>query len=114
MFVYFQTTSFGLKGSDIIIFVVILIYPDLKQILYFNHNNQEVCGIMLHVVNDFKLNLDFLCSVGKQAAAEHVQLLKICAHLLMICKVCCFYCFSPRVYCVHVRDYFSVLFVNEA
>ena len=83
------------------------------QILCFNHNNQEVCGIMLHVVNDFKLNLDFLCSVGNQTAAEHVQLLKICAHLL-ICKVFCFCCFSPRVYCAHVRDYFSVLFVNEA
>ena len=85
---------------------------DLKQILYFIHNNQEVYGIMLHVVNYFKLNLDFLFSVGKQAAAEHVQLLKIRAHLLMICEVCCFYCFSPRVYCV--RDYFSVFFVNEA
>ena len=75
---------------------------------------QCLFGIMLHVVNDFKLNLDFLCSDGNQAAAEHVQLLKIRAHLLMICKVCCFYCFSPRVYCVHVRDYFSVVFVNEA
>ena len=41
---------------------------------------------MLHVVNDFKLNLDFLCSVGNQAAAEHVQLLKIRAHLLMFVK----------------------------
>ena len=88
--------------------------PDLKQMLCFIHNNQDVYGIMLHVVNDLKLNLDFLCSVGNQAATEHVQLLKICAHLLMFCKVCCFYCFSPRVYCVHVRDYFSVLFVNEA
>ena len=88
--------------------------PDLKQMLFFIHNNQDVYGIMLHVVNDFKLNLDFLCSVGSQAVAEHVQLLKIRAHLLMICKVCCFYCFSPRVNCVHVRDYFSVLFVNEA
>ena len=57
--IFSDFTSFGLKGSDIIIFVVILIYPDLKQILYFNHNNQEVYGIMLHVVNDFKLNLDF-------------------------------------------------------
>ena len=84
------------------------------QILYFFHNNQDVYGIMLHVVDDFKLNLDILCSVWNQAAAEHVQLLKIRAHLLMICKVCCFYCFSPCVYCVHVRDYFSVLFVNEA
>ena len=69
---------------------------------------------MLHVVNDFKLKLDFSWSVGNQAVTEHVQLLKIRAHLLMICKVCCFYCFSPRVYCVHVRDYFSFLFVNEA
>ena len=83
------------------------------QILCFNHNNQEVCGIMLHVVNYFKLNLDFLCSVGNQAASEHVKLLKICAHLL-ICKVCRFYFFSPLVYCLHVRDYLSVLFVNEA
>ena len=88
--------------------------PDLKQMFCFIHNNQDVYGIMLHVVNYFKLNLDFLCSVGNQAIAEHVQLLKIRAHLLMICKVCCFYCFSPRVYCVHVRDYFSFLFVNEA
>ena len=54
--------------------------------LCFIHNNQDVYGIMLHVVNDFKLNLDFLCFVGNQAAAEHVQLLKIRAHLLMFVK----------------------------
>lgn len=83
--------------------------PDLKQILYFIHNNQEVC-----VVNDFKLSIDSWCSVGNQTAAEHVQLLKIRAHLFMISKVCSFYCFSPCVYCVHVRDHFSVVFVHEA
>ena len=78
----FSDTSLSLKGSYIIIFVIIPdSRPDLKQMLCFIHNNQDVYGIMLHVVNDFKLNLDFLCSVGNQAAAEHVQLLKIRAHL---------------------------------
>jgi len=42
----------------------------------------------VHVVNDFKLNIDSSCCVGNNTAAEHVHVLKICAHLLMICNVC--------------------------
>ena len=68
---------------------------------------------MLHVVNDFKQNLGSLCSLGNQTAAEHVQLLKIRSHLFIICNVCFFYDFSPCIYCVHVRDYFSFIIVNE-
>ena len=43
---------------------------------------------------------------GSQTAAEHVQLLKVRAHLLMICKVCCFHCLGPCVYCVHIKGQF--------
>jgi len=41
----------------------------------------------VHVVNEFKVNIDSLCCVGNNTAAEHVQLLEICAHLLMIRNV---------------------------
>ena len=49
----------------------------------------------VHVVKDFKLDIDSLCCVGNNMAAQHVQLLKICAHLFRICNVCYFYYFSP-------------------
>ena len=42
----------------------------------------------VHVVKDFKVNIDSLCCVGNNTAAQHGQLLKICAHLLRICNVC--------------------------
>ena len=44
----------------------------------------------VHVVKDFKLNIDSLCCVGNNTAAEHVQLLKICEHLLRICMSAAF------------------------
>ena len=66
----------------------------------------------VHVVKDFKLNID-PCVVGN-TAAQHVQLLKICAHLFMICIVCYFCYFSPCGYCVHVRDYCCVVLVHKA
>ena len=51
--------------------------PDLKQIniIVINAVYGEANGV--HVVKDFKLNIDSLCFVGNTAA--HVQLLKICA-----------------------------------
>ena len=48
----------------------------------------------VHVVKDFKVNIDSFCCVGN-TAAQHVQLLKICAHLLRNCNVCYFYYFTP-------------------
>ena len=66
----------------------------------------------VHVVKDFKINIDSLCCVGNNMAAEHVQLLKICAQQLMICNVCYFY-FSPSVYCVHVRIVLLYWFIKH-
>ena len=59
LYIFSDFTSFGHQDSDIYFCHNPDLQPDLKQILYFIHNNQEVCGIMLHVVNYFKLNLDF-------------------------------------------------------
>ena len=52
--------------------------PDLKQIniIFINAVYGEANGV--HVVKDFKVNIDSLCCVGN-TAAQHVQLLKICA-----------------------------------
>ena len=65
-------------------------------------------------VKDFKLNIDSLCCTGNNTAAEHVQLLKICAYLFRICNICYFYYFSPSVYFVLIKDYCSVVFANKA
>ena len=35
----------------------------------------------VHVVTDFKVNIDSLCCVGNNTAAQHGQLFKICAPL---------------------------------
>ena len=69
---------------------------------------------MQGVFNDLKPNNDSLCYFGNNTAVEHIQLLNMFAHLFMIWNVCYFYYFSPMVYCVHVRENFSVVLVNKA
>ena len=102
---------FRLKSSDIsLYFDNPNMEPDLKQILYYIHNESGLGKAIYHVVMTF----DSLCSVGNNTAAEPFQFLKISANLFMISNVCCFYCLSPCVYCIHVRDCFSVVLVNKA
>ena len=94
-----------LKGSDS------RFYFDLYNLIesWFNHifinASTQWEKLIMFMLNDFKRNMDSLCSVESHMATEHVQLLKIYVHLFRICYVCYLYFLSFFVLCTRKVQY---------